>query len=127
MDSEEALAESYENRDMKDGIGSQLVKLQPIDKEQTTEEIMDGSRETADEMVNETNPIFDRRSRVAFFPGEAHRVFLLHQPKLLHQVDVLIGDLGSFPLQIFRRHLGFGSAVPGESSAWWHEQWRKQT
>lgn len=96
------------------------MKLQPVDKEQTTEKIMDGGREAVDEMVNETNPILDRRRRVAFFAWEAQRVFLLHQPKLLHQVDVLIGDLGSFPLQILRRHLGFRSVVPGESGTWWH-------
>ena len=127
MDSEEALAKCDENRDMEDGIGSQLVKLQPIHKKQTAEEIMDGSRKAADKMVNEANPIFYRRRRVALLAGEAQRVFLLHQPQFFHQVDVLIGNLGSFPLrrsQILRRHLGFRSVVPGESSAWWHQQWR---
>jgi hypothetical protein len=123
MDSKEAFAESNENRDMKDRIGSQLVKLQPIDKEQTAEEIMNGGREAADEMVNETDLIFDRRRQITFFAGEAQRIFLLHQPKLLHQVDVLIRNLGSFPLRrskIWRRHLRFRGAMPGELHAWWH-------
>ncbi|KAK1633152.1 hypothetical protein QYE76_007467 [Lolium multiflorum] len=93
MDSEEAFAESNENRDMKDGIGSQLMQLQPIDKEKTAEKIVDGGREAADEMVNKTNPLLDRRLRVAFFTGEEQCVFLLHQPELLHQVDVLVRDL----------------------------------
>jgi hypothetical protein len=105
MDSEEALAESNENRDMEDGIGSQLMQLQPVNKEKTAEEIVNGGREAADKMVNKTDPILDRRRWIAFLAGEAQRVLLLHEPEFLHQVQVLVGDLGSLPLQIFRRHL----------------------
>ena len=86
---------------------------------------MDGGREASDKVVNEANPIFNRRRRVALLAGEAQRVLLLAQAEFLQQVDVLRGDLGSLPLrgsQILRRHSCFGSAVPRESWPRWHQQ-----
>jgi hypothetical protein len=44
---------------MENGIGSQLVQLQPVHKEQSTKEFVDRGRETTDEVVDETNPILD--------------------------------------------------------------------
>ena len=120
MDSKKALAKGNENRNMEDGVGSKVVKLQPIHEKQTTKKIMDGGREASDKVVNEANPIFNRRRRVALFAGEAQRVLRLREPELLHQVQVLVGDLGSLPFQIFRRHLRFRSAVAREPCAWWH-------
>jgi hypothetical protein len=91
---------------MEDGIGSQLMQLQPVNEEKTVEEIVNGGREAANKVVNKTDPIFDRRRWIAFLAGEAQRVLLLlHEPELLHQVEVLIRNLRSLPLQIFRRHL----------------------
>ena len=86
---------------------------------------MDGGREASDKVVNEANPIFNRRRRVALLAGEAQRVLLLAQAEFLQQVDVLRGDLGSLPLrgsQILRRHSCFGSVVPRESWPRWHQQ-----
>ena len=40
-DSKEAFAKGDKNRNMKDGIGGQLVQLNSIDKEKTAEEIVD--------------------------------------------------------------------------------------
>ena len=78
LESEEALAEGNENRDMEDGIGSQLMQLQPVNKEKAAEEIVNGGREAANKMINKTDPILDRRRWIAFFAGEAQRVLLLH-------------------------------------------------
>ena len=85
---EEALAKGDENRNVVDGIGSQLMKLQPVHEKQSTKKIMDRSREAANEVVNEANPIFHRGRRVALLAGEAQRVFLLRQAELLHQIDI---------------------------------------
>ena len=81
------------------------MQLYPINKEKTAEEIVNGGRKAANEVVDETDPILDRRRGIAFFAGEAQRVLRLHEPELLHQVQVLVGDFGYLPLQIFRRHL----------------------
>ena len=96
------------------------MQLYPINKEKTADEIVNGGRKAANEVVDETDPILDWRRWIAFFAGEAQRVLLLHEPKLLHQVQVLVGDFGSLPLQIFRRHLRFRSVVASEPRAWWH-------
>jgi hypothetical protein len=58
LDPEEALAKGDENRNVEDGIGSQLMKLQPVHEKQSTKKIMDRSREATNEVVNEANPIF---------------------------------------------------------------------
>jgi hypothetical protein len=68
------------------------VQLNPIDKEEAAEEIMNRGGETADEVVDKTNPILDWRRGVAFFARKANGAFLLHQAQPLHQVDVLVGD-----------------------------------
>ena len=71
------------------------MQLYPINKEKTAEEIVNGGRKAANEVVDETDPILDRRRGIAFFAGEAQRVLRLHEPELLHQVQVLVGDFGS--------------------------------
>jgi hypothetical protein len=60
LDSKEALAKCDKNRNVEDGVGSQLMKLQPVNKKQTTEKIVDGSRKAANKMVDKANPIFHR-------------------------------------------------------------------
>jgi hypothetical protein len=97
------------------------MQLKPIDKEKTSKKFMDRWRKTADEVVNETDPVLDWRGRIALLLGEAERVLLLGEPQLFQQVHILVGDLGSLPLQIFGGHLGFRSAVPGQTRARWHQ------
>ena len=92
-----------------------MVKLQSVNKKQPTQKVVNGGRKTADEVVNETDPVLDRRRWIALLTGEVQRIFLLADPKLLQQVDILGGDLGSLPLsapQIRCRHLCFGGGVP---------------
>jgi hypothetical protein len=124
-DSEEAFAKCDENRNVKDGIGGQLVQLNPINKKKTAEEIVDWGREAADEMINKTNPILHWRLGVAFFARKADGVLLLHEAKPLQHVGVLVGDFGSLPLKILGGHLGFRSAVASQTRARWHQrQWQ---
>lgn len=106
-----------------------MVKLQSVNKKQPTQKIVNGGRKTADEVVNKTDPLLDWRRGIALLAGEEQRLLLLADPKLLQQVDVLGGDLGSFPLsapQIRCRHLRLGGAVPSEPRARWHQQWRRR-
>ena len=44
LDPEEALAKGDKDRNVEDGVGSQLMQLQPINEEKTAEEIMDWGR-----------------------------------------------------------------------------------
>lgn len=65
-------------------------------------------------MVDERYPVSDARCGVALLAGEDQHLLFLHEPELLEQVRILIGDLGSLPLgqpQVFRRH---GGSVLGE-------------
>ena len=127
LDPEEALTQCDKNRHVEDGIGRQLMQLKPIDKKKTSKKLMDRGRKTADEVVNETDPILDWRRRIALLLGEAERVLLLGEPQLFQGVHILVGDLGSLPLKIFGGHLGFWRAVASKSCARWHQrQWAKQ-
>ena len=68
-----------ENRNVKDGIGSQLVQLNPINKKKAAEEIVNWGRKATDKVINETNPVLHWRVWVAFFAGKADGVLFLHQ------------------------------------------------
>jgi hypothetical protein len=78
-DSKEAFAQRDKNGNMEDGIGGQLVQLNPINKKKAAEEIVNWGRKAADEVINKTNPILHWRVGVAFFAGKADGVLLLHQ------------------------------------------------
>ena len=121
-DSEEAFAKCDENRNVKDGIGGQLVQLNPVNKKKAAEEIVNWGRKAADEVINETNPVLHWRVGVAFFAGKADGVLFLHQAKPLQHVEVLVGDFRSLPVKIFGGHCGFWSAVARKSRAWWHQR-----
>jgi hypothetical protein len=80
-------------------------------------------------MVNEFYPISNARCREALFSGKEQPLVLLRQTKLLQQVHVLVGDLGSLPsrdLKSFHRHDSW-SGVSEESGARWHaNEWRRK-
>lgn len=110
---------------MEDGIGGQLVQLNPINKKKAVEEIVNWGRKAADEVINKTNPILHWRVGVAFFAGKADGVLLLHQAKPLQRVEVLVRDFRCLPFKIFSGHLGLWSTVARESRARWHQwHWR---
>ena len=98
LDAEEGFTKSDENGNMEDRVGCEVMKLQSINEKQPPKKRVNGGREAADEMIEETNPILHRRGWVAFFAGEAQRLCLLADSQFLQEVDVLGRDFGSLPL-----------------------------
>ena len=99
MDSKERFAQGDEDRDVEDGVGSKMVKLQSIHEQQPTKEVMDGSGKTTDEMVDKTYPVSHWRGWVAFFAGEANRFGFRGDSQFLQEIQVLVCDLGPLPLR----------------------------
>jgi hypothetical protein len=121
MDAEETLAEGNKNGYMEERIRGQLVQLNPLDKQDTTKELMDRSGKTANEKVNECYPKSYRGMREAFIARKDQGLLLLQQAKLLEHFLVLVGNLGSFPygnLPLFRGCIGAWSHVPQHLGAW---------
>jgi hypothetical protein len=56
VDAQEAFAEGHNNRDVEEGVRGQLVKLNPIDEDETAEEFMHRNGKTTDKEVNEYYP-----------------------------------------------------------------------
>ena len=42
MDAQEGFAESDKKGNVQDGVGSQLMQLNPVDKQKSTQKLMDG-------------------------------------------------------------------------------------
>jgi hypothetical protein len=83
MDAEETLAESNKNGNMEKRIRGQLMQMNPVDEQETTEELMDRSGKTANEKVNECYPESDRGMGEAFITKKPHGLLLLPQAKFL--------------------------------------------
>ena len=69
VDAEETFAESNEDRDVEDGVGSQLVQLNPVNKEESPKELMNRQGEAAKEKISKNYPISFGRIGVASSPG----------------------------------------------------------
>jgi hypothetical protein len=69
MDSKEALTESDENRDVEDGIGNQLVQLNPVNKEESPKELVNRHGKAAKEEIKENYLISFGRIGGRLFPG----------------------------------------------------------
>jgi hypothetical protein len=92
------------------------MQLNPVNKEKSTEKLMDGGGKVANDVVDESYPESNRRAREAFVAREDQRV-LLHQAQLLEGLMVLVGDFGSLPsrdLQLLHRCVGPRSGVLGQ-------------
>jgi hypothetical protein len=114
MGPEEAFAESDKDGDVENGVGSQPMKLNPLDEKETAKEIMDGGRDAADEVVSEGYPIIDGWPREARIAGENHGFLLNPQPQRLQQLLFLFGDLGALPaadFSWFHGDVAFGGGV----------------
>jgi hypothetical protein len=115
MDVKETLAEGNKNGDMEERIQGQLMQLNPVDKQETTKELMDRSGKTVNEKVNECYPESDRGMWEAFIAGKLQGFLLLQQAKLLQHLLVLVGDLGPLPsrnLSLLHRGIGTRGFVP---------------
>jgi SOS response regulatory protein OraA/RecX len=77
MDAEETLAESNKNGNMEKRIRGQLMQMNPVDEQETTEELMDRSGKTANEKVNECYPESDGGMLEAFIARKPQGLLLL--------------------------------------------------
>ena len=97
MGPEEAFAQGNKYRDVEDRVGGQMMQLNSVNKEKSTEKFVDGGGKAANEVVDESYPKSNWRGWKAFVAREDQRVLLLHQAQLLEDPLVLVGDLGSLP------------------------------
>ena len=124
MGPEEALAQSDENRDMEDGVRGQLMQLNPVNKEKSTEKLVDGGGKAANEVVDKSYPVPNGRTWEAFVAGEDQRALLLVQAKLLEGLLVLIGNFRSLPsrdLRVLHRCVGAWRGVSQQFGARRHK------
>ena len=73
MDAEETFTEGNKDRDMEDGIGSQLMQLNPVNKQESTKKFVDWNGQATEEEVSKSYPetlggIWD-----SFIPWDLHR------------------------------------------------------
>ena len=97
MDAEEALAKCNKNGNMEDGIGSQLVQLNPIDEKESPKELVNWDRETANEEIGKDYPISFGRICNGFITRDLHRPIICQQAHLLELAMILSGEFGSLP------------------------------
>ena len=74
---------------MEDGVGGQLMQLNPVNKEKSTEKLVDGGGKTANEVVDKSYPVPNGRRWETFVARKDQRV-LLHQPELLEGLLILV-------------------------------------
>jgi hypothetical protein len=79
-------SQSDKDGNMQNGIGSQLVKLNPVDEEQTAEELMERNRQATEEKVNKCYPKVDRRARSALITGEDNGILVEEAELLQHRL-----------------------------------------
>ena len=65
---------------MEDGIGSQLVQLNPANKKESPKKLMNMHGEAAKEEMSENYPISFGRNAGRFVPGSPHLLFISEQP-----------------------------------------------
>jgi hypothetical protein len=112
VDAKETFTESDKDGNMQNGIGSQLVKLNPVDEEQTAEELMERNREATEEKVNKCYPEVNGRARSALITREDDGV-LGEEAELLQHSLVLGRGLQALP----SRDLGLLHGCVGVRSA----------
>jgi hypothetical protein len=98
LDPQEAFTEHYEARNVKDGVGIQIMKLNPVSEKEAAEERMRGKRQTPQQKGDENYP----KSR--WRPGndlrassERFRRRVLQKAHLLSLGQLLVPDLGLNP------------------------------
>ena len=96
VDAQETFAEGDENRDVEERVRGQLVQLNPIDKKEAAEKLMDGNGKAADEKIDESYPETGRRMRGTLIPWHLHGL-LVEKAHLLEQAIVLRGDFRPLP------------------------------
>jgi hypothetical protein len=98
LDPQEAFTERDKARNVKDGIGIQVVELNPVSKKKTTEERMQGKRQTPQQEGDEDYPESRRRpGNDLRAGGERLRRRVLQEAHLLGLGQLLVPDLGLDP------------------------------
>jgi hypothetical protein len=98
FDPPEALTERDKTRNVKDGIGIQVVELNPVSKEKATEERMRGKRQTPQQESDEDYPKSERwPGNDLRAGGERFRRRVLQESHLLGLGQFLVPNLGLDP------------------------------
>jgi hypothetical protein len=98
FDPQEAFTKRDETRNVKDGIGIQIMQLNPVGKKKTTEERMRGKGQTPQQESDEDYPESRRRSGDDLRAGsERLRRRVLQETHLFGLGQFLVPDLGLDP------------------------------
>jgi hypothetical protein len=99
FDPEKALTEHDETRNVENGVGIQIVELNPVSKEKTSEERMRGKRKPSKEKSEKDYPKARRWPGYDFWTGgENLRQIILQEADLLGARQLLVADLGLDPV-----------------------------
>jgi hypothetical protein len=80
VDAKEACIEGDENRDVENGIGTQLVQLNHINEQKSPKELVNRSGETAKEEIREDYPVPFGRIGGRFVPRDLHLPIVSEKP-----------------------------------------------
>ena len=84
---------------MENGVRGELVKLHPMDEQESSEEFVSGQREAALEECKEDHGPSGRRSRKYLSTWPLHLLLVLRNAPLLAQlVQLPLGDEGAVPI-----------------------------
>jgi hypothetical protein len=122
FDPQEAFTERDKARNVKDRIGIQVMELNPVSKEKTAEERMQGKRQTPQQEGNEDYPESRRRpGNDLRASGKQLRRHVLQESHLLSLGQFLVPDLGLNPAANGRAvgisHLGFLGGDTGSGTS----------
>jgi hypothetical protein len=99
LDTKEALTEHDETCNVENGVGIQIMELNPISKEETLEERMRGKRKPSKEKSKKDYPEARRWPRYDFWAGgENLRWIILQEADLLAARQLLVADLALDPV-----------------------------
>src|SRR4051794_35946627 len=102
---------------MKNRVRSQLMQLNPVNKQETTKKLVDGSRKTADKKFGKHYPKSCGWCRSSFITGRCHLVAVAEETQFLQIPMLSIVELGSPPSRDFllcrRCSSGVGGGATG--------------
>jgi hypothetical protein len=99
LNPQEALTKCDEARDMENGVGIQVMELNPICKQKTAKKRMEGKRESLEKECEEKNPESWRWPGYDLWTGgENFRRVVLQQANLLSARQLPVANLGLDPI-----------------------------
>jgi hypothetical protein len=82
VDAKQTFTQNDKDGNVQNGVGGQLVKLNPVDEKQTAKEFMERNRKATEEKINKCYPEVDGRARSALITRKDHRL-LVEEAELL--------------------------------------------